>query len=54
MEETYDKKINEMKNEKSILKNVIKEARNQTDVTIEELAQILEVSKSTVGNYSKK
>ena len=54
MEETYNKKINEMKNEKSILKNVIKEARNQTDVTIEELAQILEVSKSTVGNYSKK
>ena len=50
----YKKKIEEIRENKEILISTIKEARKQTDVTIVELAKILDVSKTTVGRYSKK
>lgn len=53
IEKKYDKKAKDMREEKEILKLVIKEARSQTDVKIEELASLLDISKSTVWNYSK-
>jgi DNA-binding transcriptional regulator YiaG len=53
IEEKYNKKAKDMREEKEILKYVIKEARSQTDVKIEELASLLDISKSTVWNYSK-
>lgn len=54
IEEIYNKDISEIKHEKNILKKVIKKARSETNATLEELAKILEISKSTVGNYCKK
>lgn len=53
IEKKYNKKAKDMREEKDILKYVIKEARSQTDVKIEELASLLDISKSTVWNYSK-
>jgi len=53
IEKKYNKKAKDMREEKEILKYVIKEARSQTDVKIEELASLLDISKSTVWNYSK-
>lgn len=53
IEKKYNKKAKDVREEKEILKYVIKEARSQTDVKIEELARILDISKSTVWNYSK-
>ena len=53
IEKKYDKRAKDVKEEKEILKYVIKEARSQTDVKIEELARLLDISKSTVWNYSK-
>lgn len=53
IEKKYDKKAKDIREEKEILKHVIKEARSQTDVKIEELASLLDISKSTVWNYSK-
>lgn len=53
IEKKYDKRAKDVREEKEILKYVIKEARSQTDVKIEELARILDISKSTVWNYSK-
>ena len=50
----YNILTDEIKNNKGILKKVIKEAREQTEVSIEELAKILEISKSTVARYAKK
>ena len=52
IEKKYNKKAKDMREEKDILKYVIKEARSQTDVKIEELASLLDISKSTVWNYS--
>lgn len=54
IEKKYNKKITDIKYNKSQLKIIIKEARNQTDVTIEELARIIGLSKSTIANYCKK
>lgn len=54
IEEIYNKDISEIKHEKNILKKVIKKARSETNATLEELAKILGISKSTVGNYCKK
>lgn len=53
IEKKYNKKINQLRREKDTLSNVIKEARRQTNVTLEELAKRLGMSKSTVGKYSK-
>lgn len=53
VEEFYGKKINLIKEDKNKLKNVIKKARKETDVTIIKLAKLLEISKSSVGNYIK-
>lgn len=38
---------------KEVLKKVIKEAREKTDISIVELASFLQISKSTVSNYKK-
>lgn len=46
-------KIQDLKKNKKLLKKVIKDARKATDVTLKELAEILGISKSTVGNYAK-
>lgn len=54
IEKSYGKKFNVIKEEKNELKEVIERARKETDATIIKLAELLEVSKSTVGNYSKK
>lgn len=54
IEMKYNKKIEEIRENKEILISTIKEARKQTDVTIVELAKILDVSKTTVGKYAKK
>jgi len=53
VEKRYHREVKDIREDKEILREVIREARSQTDVTIEELAKYLEVSKSTVGNYSK-
>lgn len=53
-EKYYKKKINRIKEDKKVLEIVIKKARSETDVTIVQLAQILEISKSSVGKYIKK
>jgi len=54
VEKLYQKKINTIKEDKKILETVIKKAREETNITIVKLAEILEVSKSCVGNYIKK
>ena len=54
IEHKYGKKIKEVKKDKELLKEIIQLARKETDVTIAELAEIMGVSKSLVGNYSKK
>lgn len=53
-EKQYGRKIQEFKNDKKLLKSIIVDARIQTDITIEKLALILDVSKTTVGRYCKK
>lgn len=54
VEELYHRKANLFKNDKDLLKDIIKKAREETDVTIIKLAEILEISKSYVGKYAKK
>lgn len=54
VEKKYKKKITDFKYNKLLLKDIILNAREQTNVTIEQLALILDVSKSTVGRYCKK
>lgn len=49
----YGISLKQLKNDKEILKQFIKYARRETDVTIEKLAEILKMSKTTVGRYSK-
>lgn len=50
----YNKKLNELKDNKQLLKKIILDARKETDATIVEISEVLGVSKSTVGNYAKK
>ncbi len=52
-ENKYNKNIREIIKDKKVLRKIIKEARIQTNVKITELAEILDISKSTVGKYSK-
>ena len=52
-EKKYNIKIGEIRNNKTILKSFIKKSREETDVTLIELAEILNISKSTVANYNK-
>lgn len=54
IERKYKKKAIDIKTDKELLKKILKEARKQTNVTIVELADIFDISKSTVGNYIKK
>ena len=49
----YNIKIEEIKKDKTILKKFIKEAREDTNVTLLKLSEILKISKSTVANYTK-
>lgn len=53
-ERKYGKTIKELKQDKGILKNIIKVAREETDVTLFELAKIFGVSKSSIENYAKR
>ena len=46
--------LNKLKNNPKLLKNFIAQAREETDVKIVELAQIIGISKSSVGNIIKK
>lgn len=45
--------ISNIHKNKELLKQIIKEARKKTDVSIIELASFLQISKSTVSNYKK-
>lgn len=54
IEKRYNKKIKELKNNKIILKQIIQQMRKETDVTLVELADILNLSKSTIHNYFKR
>ncbi len=49
----YKLQANQIKENKELLRKVIKTARKTTSVRIRELAEILEVSKSTISNYEK-
>ena len=53
-EKKYNRKIEEVSQDRKFLKRVINDAREQTNVTIVELAEKLNVSKSKVGRYIKK
>jgi len=53
-EKKYNKSINELKKDKKILIKLVKDARKETAVTLTELAKMLDLSKSTIHNYSKK
>ena len=52
-EQKYNKKIKNIIQNKEIMKTIILEARKQTNVTLEELAKLFDVSKSTIANYGK-
>lgn len=54
VEKYYQKKINRIKEDKNVLETVIKKARKETDETIAKLAELFEISKSSVGKYIKK
>ena len=54
IEKKYIKNIKELKQDKNIFRQFIQDARNETDVTLTELADILDLSKSTIHNYHKK
>lgn len=53
-EKKYNRNIKELKKDKNILRRLIQDARKQTDVTIIELANILDLSKSAIHKYCKK
>jgi len=53
-EKQYGIPIKELKNDKQRLKEIIMLARKETDVSITELANLMGISKSLVGNYAKK
>ena len=50
----YEKTIKKLKKDKEILKNIIKVAKEETDVTLIELAKIFGVSESLIENYAKR
>lgn len=54
IEKNYGKKFSLIKNDKIILKKIIHKARSETDISIVKLADLLEISKSSVWNYLKK
>lgn len=54
VEKRYNKRITELVNQHELIEQIIKDARKYTDVTIRELAKILCMSKSKIGNYVKK
>lgn len=53
IETKYNKSIVELKKDKYVLKEIIQMARKQTNVTIRELATLLNISKSVVGRICK-
>lgn len=53
-EKKHEKNIKEIKDNNKLLKEIIHIARQETDVTITELADLIGVSKSLVGNYTKR
>ena len=53
-EKESGKFLKEFKNDKELLKKLIKLAREETDVTITELAKMIGISKSSIANYMKK
>ena len=53
IEMQYNNKIREIIKDRETMKNIIIKARKQTNVTLVELANILDVSKSTVAKYDK-
>lgn len=54
VENKYKLQAKQIKTNKELLEKVIKTARRTTSATVRELAEILEVSKSTISNYEKK
>lgn len=54
VENKYKLQAKQIKTNKKLLEKVIKTARETTSVTVRELAEILEISKSTISNYEKK
>lgn len=52
-EQKYNMKIKNIIQNKEIMKTIILEARKQTNVTLEELAKLFDMSKSTIANYGK-
>lgn len=53
-EKNYNRKIEELSQDRDLLKIAINDARHKTNVTIVELAEKLNLSKSTVARYTKK
>ena len=53
IEEKYNIEIRSIKYNKELLKQVIREIRKETNVTIKELAKILDISDKTIVRYSK-
>lgn len=54
VENKYKLQANQIKTNKELLEKIIKTARRTTSTTVRELAEILEVSKSTISSYAKK
>lgn len=54
IENKYRLPANKIRTNKDLLKKVIQTARMETETTVRELADILEISKSTVNNYDRK
>ena len=48
-----DIKICELKQNRGLLEKFVKESREKTEVKIEELAEIIGISKSSIGRISK-
>lgn len=53
-EKKYNIKIEEVIHDKNLLRLAVIAAREQTNATIKELAEKLNISKSTIGRYAKK
>ena len=54
MESIYGKNIEEIKKEKNLIKRLVVESKEKTDVTVSRLAEILNLPRSTIGRDSKK
>ena len=52
-EEKYIIKIQEISKDRILLKSFLKEVREETNITLNELSKLLDISKSTVSKYSK-